>query len=430
MCNRERGKASMRAAGRAASAGESGGGSAAAPSAGSAGGSSAGSRWTGLLWVFGIALVLFGFPRIGVAGGEEARGMLRLSTGEEWRGAIYCTGRRPLKVFDLGKKQYRYFRLTEIHRIRTTVEKEETREKWRFREEGSDEKVYTGKTYPRRFYRSEITLRGGERVDAHIVGVVYVERGEETGKFVLRKKHVGKVGQDLDDLVYVEEILFTQGESPGQKPADERTIYGAITPPGGCRSIRAVKVGAETLYSGELAPAEGRYVIRGLPEGWYDLVVETREALYLWLSPAAGCLEKGRPDRGTTEAIERELRGHRTWIDVKRLLFAVGDGKRARVIVEGRREGRTSFKSKVPLYFRRILLINLHRTGDRWIVDGRLCLLREKLEKGKSGKKVRLDRKLGGKAIGKDRKGIHFDYSVVSPGEERHGRSMREKQPR
>lgn len=73
---------------------------------------------------------------------------------------------------------------------------------WRFRESGSDVKIYSGKTYPLRELQYTLTLTDGNRVEGGVVAPLDVQTKDGRFTFVLNKRQKGEVGQSLKDLVY------------------------------------------------------------------------------------------------------------------------------------------------------------------------------------------------------------------------------------
>ena len=77
---------------------------------------------------------------------------------------------------------------------------------WRFKETTSDEKVYTGRSYPAREYLHTITLADGRKITGPLSTIVYVQPRQtgpaETGqdrpppeaeRFLLNKRNKGEL---------------------------------------------------------------------------------------------------------------------------------------------------------------------------------------------------------------------------------------------
>ena len=106
-----------------------------------------------------------------------------------------------------------------VRQIECTVKKEWMEREWKFKELTSSEKMYTGRSYPVREYEHAITLHDGRTISGGLSAVVYVQPHDytptEPGKyrtpaqaerFLLHKRHKGKIGEDLKSLRYVRRI--------------------------------------------------------------------------------------------------------------------------------------------------------------------------------------------------------------------------------
>jgi hypothetical protein len=135
-------------------------------------------------------------------------GYLELFDGSVHPGRLYLTRDARLKIFDDQKKQHREFPLSAIQRIDCTVKQEWFEKEWRFKENASDEKYFTGRTYPAREYIHKITFRDSRTIQGPLSGIVYVqgESNDEARKFLLHKRDKGAPGTDLKSLLYVRSI--------------------------------------------------------------------------------------------------------------------------------------------------------------------------------------------------------------------------------
>jgi hypothetical protein len=135
-------------------------------------------------------------------------GFLETSDGKVYPGQISLTRDARLKIFDEQQKKHREFPLSAIKRIDCTVLKGWMEDEWRFKENASDEKYFTGRSYPAREYTHKITLQNGQRIQGALSGVVYVRAGstEDPTRFLLHKRDKGEAGTDLKSLVYVRSI--------------------------------------------------------------------------------------------------------------------------------------------------------------------------------------------------------------------------------
>jgi hypothetical protein len=156
-------------------------------------------------------------------------GSLELSDGKVHPGQISLTRDARLKIYDEAQKKHREIPLRAIKRIDCTVQREWLEEEWRFKENASDEKYFTGRKYPVREYAHKITLQNGQRIEGTLSGIVYVqaEAAEQPLRFLLHKRDKGEPGTGLSSLRYVRTIrlgaeAFEEGKrNAGKKPGNK-----------------------------------------------------------------------------------------------------------------------------------------------------------------------------------------------------------------
>ena len=153
-------------------------------------------------------------------------GCVETSDGKVHPGQITLTRDARLKIFDEQQKKHREVPLKAIKRIDCTVLKEWVEEEWRFKENASDEKYFTGRTYPSREYTHTITLQNGQKIEGTLSGIVYVRApsAEDPDRYLLHKRDKGQPGTDLKSLVYVRSIQL------GDKALEEGTRKAAKEP--------------------------------------------------------------------------------------------------------------------------------------------------------------------------------------------------------
>ena len=122
-----------------------------------------------------------------------------------------------------------------VKQIECKVKKEWVEKEWKFKEAASDEKMYTGRSYPTREYVHTITLNDGRMIGGPLSAIVYVQPqpyksvspGEyqtrpKAEQFLLNKRNKGELGQDLKSLVYPKLIkLGKEALEEGKKKARE-----------------------------------------------------------------------------------------------------------------------------------------------------------------------------------------------------------------
>jgi hypothetical protein len=170
--------------------------------------------WPGILLFAGLAargeepqaIDPFG-PRTHIRA-DAVPGYLELSNGAVHPGKLYLTRDARFKIFDTAQKRFRDVPLRVIRRIDCTVLRQWNEKEWRFKGNGSDEKVFTGRSYPAREYEHTITLRDGRTIRGPLSGILYVQKASATKaeRYILHKRDKGPVGSTVKALVYVRSI--------------------------------------------------------------------------------------------------------------------------------------------------------------------------------------------------------------------------------
>ena len=165
------------------------------------------------------------------AAGEESGvrkdavpGYVELSTGAKVPGRLFTTRAKRVKIFNLQKEVYEYVPVPAIRKIETVIEWERMEKEWRFKEAGSSEKVYTGRSYPARKFAYRLTLLGGHTITGHILGQpLYLAREGKTDRFVLHDRQKGPLDTTLEDLVYIRSVVLGQEayEEVGKRAGEE-----------------------------------------------------------------------------------------------------------------------------------------------------------------------------------------------------------------
>ena len=140
---------------------------------------------------------------------QARHGIVELSDGTTYEGEIYLTRDKMFRIFDRRAKMYRDFPIAAIAEIRVSVEKEQMEREWRWKEGGSNVKVYTGRSYPWRKYVTTIVLTNGQEFTGDSTTLFYVKTDKGTKKFILHRRDKGPIGSKLSDLIYVKRIRFT-----------------------------------------------------------------------------------------------------------------------------------------------------------------------------------------------------------------------------
>ncbi len=156
--------------------------------------------------------------RIPVAPAEQAGrpdampGVMVLSDGSILPGRIHTTRDKDLQVWVESQKRWRHVPPILLLSITAEVVFEGMEKEWRWKEMGSDEKLYTGRTKPIRRFRWRLHLID----DSYITGVIkgqplWVEAGaKRRGPFVLHERSDGQYGRTLEELVYVKRVVISR----------------------------------------------------------------------------------------------------------------------------------------------------------------------------------------------------------------------------
>ncbi len=150
---------------------------------------------------------------------DDARpGKVVMSNGEEYKGHVYTTREKRLKIFDIADKTRKDVPLEAVARIEVKIEEEGLEKEWRWKEEGSDVKIYTGHAYPWKKYVTTLTLLDGEKITGHLSGLIYVQTDNGTRKFLIHDKDKGERDEKLSDIVHIKTVELTRET---KKPAGE-----------------------------------------------------------------------------------------------------------------------------------------------------------------------------------------------------------------
>lgn len=150
---------------------------------------------------------------------DAVPGYLEMSDGTIHAGMLYLTREHRLKIFDDKQERHRQVPLQAAARIDCKVVKQWLEKEWRFKENASDEKVYTGHSYPSREYVHTITLKDGKTIHGGLAGIVYVQTDKEKPamRFLLHKRDRGETGSDLKSLLYVRTIRIGEKAPTAKK---------------------------------------------------------------------------------------------------------------------------------------------------------------------------------------------------------------------
>jgi len=174
-------------------------------------------------------------------------GYVELSDGSVHPGHVHLTRDKRLKIYDQKLKRQREVPLGAVKQIECTVKRQWMEKQWKFKQLASDEKMYTGRMYPAREYLHTITLKDDRTITGPLSGIVYLRpygayapgkpgayrTPPGTERYLLRKRHKGRIGEKPESLVYVKLIklgkdALAQGR---QKAAEQRSKKRRVEPP-------------------------------------------------------------------------------------------------------------------------------------------------------------------------------------------------------
>jgi hypothetical protein len=167
---------------------------------------------------------------------DAVPGYLELSDGSVHPGLIYLTRDKRLQISDEQLQRQREVPLQALKQIDCQVKKEWMEKEWKFKETTSDEKMYTGRSYPAREYVHTITLQDGRTIEGGLSGIIYVQPPThdrtqpgiyrptvEAERYIVHKRDKGEMGTDLQSLVYVKLVkLGEEALKEGQQKAAGR----------------------------------------------------------------------------------------------------------------------------------------------------------------------------------------------------------------
>ena len=139
-------------------------------------------------------------------------GLIELSTGTKYEGRVWTPGDLPLRVWVEELKTYRDIDVALIRKIDVKVLSATMEADWRWKKEGSDEKVYSGRKYPLVDLAYRFTLLNEQVIDGTIDAEVDSFDGDKLRRLALYKKYKGKLDETLADLVYIRTVTLRESD--------------------------------------------------------------------------------------------------------------------------------------------------------------------------------------------------------------------------
>ena len=135
-------------------------------------------------------------------------GVVTLSNGKVLSGQVWTTLKTPFRVWLADIKQYRDIDIRLIKTIHVRVLKAKEIRDWRYQQEGSDIKNYSGKTRPRISFAYRFTTLHGKTITGTLDAPLFVRVGGHTFNLILYKRVEGKLGEKLSSVVYVKSVML------------------------------------------------------------------------------------------------------------------------------------------------------------------------------------------------------------------------------
>ncbi|MCK4284187.1 MAG: hypothetical protein KAX44_07710 [Candidatus Brocadiae bacterium] len=296
--------------------------------------------------------------------------VVELSDGSSVRGRVHITDDKIIIHNEAQERRYS-IRTAEMAKLENAIEEQSMEPKWLFRESGLDDKVYTGEHFPVRHYLTRVTFHDGRQLTGHIIAkTLYVESDGTKRRFILRRKDEGKVGETLEDLLYVCSIVFT-AEGAGARG----TIEGTLLLPPGEKLQKVLAINREKLFSivADANPLSGKFRVPDCTEGVYDLVVITDRAVYVYSSREqdAGCR---RLDADAVAEVQSWVGKLRDFFHTQRIVYAAGNEKRLFALIRKERHGGTTLQGAELI--RRCDVWAMHKPREEWQIEKRFYVYR------------------------------------------------------
>jgi hypothetical protein len=140
---------------------------------------------------------------------EVRAGSVELSNGQVVSGKIWTTVRTPFRVWIADLKEYRDLDIRLIKQIAVEPPSAQEIDQWRWQQEGSDIQLHSGKTEPFMQFTYTFTMLDGEKVTGTVEAPLFVQDAKQTYNMLLYKQIQGKLGEAINQVVYVKEVTLT-----------------------------------------------------------------------------------------------------------------------------------------------------------------------------------------------------------------------------
>lgn len=143
---------------------------------------------------------------------DAVPGVIELSNGKQLPGYLFTTRGKNFELYVEEDKNFHRIPLISVLSITAKIDEEKLELEWRWKEMGTPEKVYTGRSYPTRILSWTFKLIDGTSVTGTIKGQpLYVQYGpKKSPPLVLHERDKGEMGQKLNDLVYIKRVIVSR----------------------------------------------------------------------------------------------------------------------------------------------------------------------------------------------------------------------------
>ena len=228
-------------------------------------------------------------------------------------------------------------------------------------------------------------------------------------------------------------ISLTDGlmlTAKADKDGETGAISGTIRPPGQAVSIIALSQGERKKYKGMINDQTGEYLIKGLPEGTYDLMLKAKRHIIEGIQFCPGNREE-EVEAEDKEEIQTRINSVEPFFNRKKILRVAGGGKCIDVLVEQVRDKiyylNPTGETVTNKVIRRIDLWRFQKSGLCWVWIKKKHLYREEISASENGRDLRhkFEKKFTGIEVlpGGENKG--HDYNITSEHELKQENSLR-----
>jgi len=187
---------------------------------------------------------------------DDARpGWVQLSDMTVLAGSVYTSLSKAIAIFDQDAKKYERVAWDEIATIDISIAENTLEQDWRWKEGGSDQKIYTNLYYVWHKYRTTITKKDGTTITGDVAAPVWVAPQDEgkVRRVTLHKRNKGEKAKRgaIKEPVYPQRIVFSDVEGADPPPeVDQVTDEGAEADQGNAEDAGEKKEGEEEMKRG------------------------------------------------------------------------------------------------------------------------------------------------------------------------------------